>query len=67
MKTIHIMGVQLTSLLCAILCADSILNDIFSTIIFLISFVTFAVCSIYISHHSAELLQDIDDYYNSKQ
>lgn len=67
MRTMHIMGVQITSLLTAIFSADGILNDTFATMTFIISFISFAACSIYINKHTNELLEDIDNYYKKKE
>lgn len=58
MKTTTLMTIQFISLLLMIGCAESLLMAIVPSIIFIISFISFASCSIYISNHEKELIRD---------
>lgn len=64
MKTTTLMTIQFVSLILIIGSADGLLCSIVPTIVFFISFATFAMCSIYIGRHDKELIRENNRRYN---
>lgn len=59
MQSIKILTLQVISLLVLIGSAEDFMERITATLFFILSFMIFASCSIYISRHEKELLRDI--------
>lgn len=58
MRTTTLMSVQFISLILMIGCAESLLCKTLPTILFILSFMVFAACSIYISRHEKKLIRN---------
>ncbi|MBR2637524.1 MAG: hypothetical protein IKD40_01595 [Bacteroidaceae bacterium] len=60
MKSKTLLTTQLTSLIVLILTGSKLLEDYHSTILFAVSFISFAYCCIYINRHEKELLKELE-------
>lgn len=60
MKANTLMTIQLISLLLLIGSANSFGDEIFASLIFCSSFLSFACCSSYINRHKRRLLRELD-------
>lgn len=65
MKAITLMTTQLVSLLILTASANGLFEDKKCTFAFILSFIVFALCSIYISNHQKELLKEVDSEYGA--
>ncbi len=47
--------------------ADNLITETLPTILFTLSFVAFASCSIYISKHNKSIIRDTNNYFERKR
>lgn len=67
MKSSNLITAQISSLIFLFLSLDGVFENSGSTFIFIVSFATLAICSIYINKHREELLKEIEDEYSKKE
>lgn len=63
MKTTTLMTIQFLSLVLMIGSAEELLFKMVPSVLFILSFATFAACSIYISRHEKELIRENNRRY----
>lgn len=63
MRAITLMTTQLVSLLILTASANGLFENYKSTAAFILSFIAFAACSIYIGKHQKHLLREVENYY----
>ncbi len=66
MRATTLMGIQLLSLVLIIGSAEGVMDEFLPTIIFILSFTAFALCSIYIERHEKEIIRDTNRRYAQK-
>ena len=67
MKAIKLMVIQIISLLAVVASADRLMEEIPSSITFLLGFAIFATTSIYINRNEEKLLDDINRLFDKKE
>ena len=67
MKSTNIITVQIVSFILILLTANNLLEDVSATILFTLSFCTFAYCALYINRHQKELLREINRRYAERK
>lgn len=67
MKAIKLMIIQIISLLAVVASAERLMEDVPSTIAFLLGFTVFAAASIYINRNEAMLLEEINRLFDKKE
>jgi uncharacterized membrane protein len=67
MKSTNIITVQIVSFILILLTANNLLEDVSATILFTLSFCTFAHCALYINKHQKELLREINRRYAERK
>ena len=60
MRAVKLIAIQFASLLTLIASAERLMEDVSSTIIFFLSFATFAAASLYISRNEDRLIREIN-------
>ncbi len=65
MKAITLMTTQLVSLLILTASANGLFENQKCTIAFILSFIAFASCSIYIGKHERHLLREVKNHYQA--
>lgn len=65
MRAITLMTAQLVSLLILTASANGLFEKSECTIAFVLSFITFASCSVYIGKHQKHLLREVNNHYQS--
>ena len=65
MKAITLMVTQLVSLIILSASADGLFEKTECTLTFILSFIAFAACSIYIGKHQKELLKEVERDYSA--
>ncbi|MBQ8271081.1 MAG: hypothetical protein IJZ22_07775 [Bacteroidaceae bacterium] len=66
MKASTLTTIQITSLALIIGCAEGALEDFLSSIVFILSFTAFAMCSIYIGRNEKRIIRDTNRRYSTK-
>lgn len=67
MQAIKLMIAQMLSLVLLISAAEDFLERTTPTILFIVAFFVFSLCSIYINRHEKELLKEIDLFFEKKE
>ncbi len=67
MQAIKLMIAQMLSLVLLISAAEDFLERTTPTILFIVAFLVFSLCSIYINRHEKELLKEIDLFFKKKE
>ncbi len=64
MKANTLISIQLISLALMIGCCESILDEFLPTMAFVVSFIIFAACSIYIGKNQKKIIRDTNRRYS---